>query len=70
MFYTVLEIQQASGSDPGCIPTIYTDYNAALAKFYTVCSVAVVGTLPYHACYILSSEGVITDARIFDRREL
>lgn len=70
MFYTVLEIQQGSDGVRGCIPIIYDSYDAALAKYYTVLSVAASGTLPYHACVILASSGVITDERIFDRREV
>ena len=70
MFYTVLEIQQGNDGVRGCIPIIYDSYDAALAKYYTVLSVAASGTLPYHGCVILASSGVVTDERIFDRREV
>lgn len=70
MFYIVLEIQQGNDGVRGCIPIIYDSYDAALAKYYQVLSVAASGTLPYHSCVILASNGVITDERIFDRREV
>lgn len=70
MFYIVLEIQEGKDGVRGCIPVIFDSYDAALAKYYQVLSVAAAGTLPYHACVILASSGVITDERIFDRREV
>lgn len=68
MFYTVLEIQEDASGVRGCIPVIYNDYDSALAKLYTVLSVAAAGNLPYHSCHILRSDGVVTDGRVFDRR--
>ena len=70
MFFTVLEIQQGNDGVRGCIPTSFDSYDSALAKYYTVLAVAASGTLPYHACVILGSDGVVTDERIFDRREV
>lgn len=70
MFYSVLEIQEGKDGVRGCIPIIFDSYDAALAKYYQVLSVAAAGTLPYHACVILASTGQITDERIFDRREV
>ena len=67
MFYTVLEIQANVGSDPACIPVVFYDYNAALAKLYTVLAAAAASALPYHAGFILRSDGIVTDGRAFDR---
>lgn len=67
-FYTVIEVQEDAQGARGCIPVIYADYDAALAKYYTVLSVAVVSNLPYHSCHIIRSDGVVTDGRVFDRR--
>ena len=68
MFYTVLEIQQGVGSSPACIPMIYTDYDSALAKFFTICAAAAASALPYHAAHILRSDGIVVKGEIFDRR--
>lgn len=68
MFYTVLEIQEDSNGNRACIPTIYTDYDAALAKLYTILAAAASSSLPYHSGHILRSDGIMTDGRVFDRR--
>ena len=68
MFYTVLEIQESDNGVRACLPTIYTDYNAAMGKLYTVLSAAAVSGIPYHSGHILRSDGVMTDGRVFDRR--
>ena len=68
MFYTVLEIQEAVNGARACIPVIYNDYDAALAKLYTVLAAAASSALPYHSGHILRSDGIVTDGRVFDRR--
>lgn len=68
MFYIVIETQVDSNEHVGVIPYAFTDYNAALAKLYTVLSVAAASNLPYHAGHILRSDGIMTDGRVFDRR--
>lgn len=68
MFYTVLEIQEQAGGSRACLATIYADYDAALAKFYTVLAAAASGSIPYHSCHILRSDGILTDGRVFERR--
>lgn len=68
IFYTVLEIQKDANGTPSCISIIYNDYNAALAKLYTVLSAAASSSLPYHSGHILRSDGILTDGRVFDRR--
>jgi len=68
MFYTVLEVQEDVSGARGVIPVIYSDYEAALAKLYTVLAAAAASALPYHAGHILRSDGIITDGRVFDRR--
>ena len=69
MFYTVVELQLSSANGtPACITQIYTDFDDALAKMYTVLATAAKSALVYHACFILSSGGEVIDGRAFDRR--
>lgn len=68
MFYVVLEVQEDVGGARGVIPVVYDDYNAALAKLYTILAAAAASALPYHAGFILRSDGIMTDGRVFDRR--
>lgn len=68
MFYTVLEIQENTNGQRGVISFVFSDYEAALAKLYTVLSAASASALPYHAGHILRSDGIVTDGRVFDRR--
>lgn len=68
MFYTVIEVQVNAGGNVGVLPYGFDNYDAALAKLYTVLAVAAASGLPYHACWILRSDGILTDGRVFDRR--
>lgn len=68
MFYTVLEIQVALDGSKACIPTIYTEWNDALAKFFTICHAATASEIPYHAAIILADGGQVVKTEIFDRR--
>ena len=62
-FYVQLEVQ-----GEGVIPFVFTDLNEALAKHYTVLSVAATSELDYHASFIIRSDGVMIEGRVFDRR--
>lgn len=66
-FYTVLEVQN-NGTTPAAIPVIYTDSSLAYNKYYTVLAAASVSDLPYHAAYIISSNGALLEWKVFDRR--
>lgn len=68
MFYTVIEVQVNAGGNVGVLPYGFDNYEAALAKLYTVLAAAAASGLPYHACHILRSDGILTDGRVFDRR--
>ena len=67
-FFTVLEIQVTAESAMICTPTIYTSYEEALSKFFTVCHAATQSGLPYHAAFILQDDGMMVKSEIFDRR--
>lgn len=68
MFFTVLEIQVGNNGVKRCIPVIYDNENDAVAKFFTICSVAAVSDLPYHAAFVLDDNGMMVKSEIFDRR--
>lgn len=67
-FYTQVEVQISAEGVKGAIPMIYDNYNDALAKHYTVLSVAASSALPYHASFIIKSDGITVESKVFDRR--
>lgn len=68
-FFTTIENQVRTDGSRGLLYDHFDDENAALAKYYTICAAAAVSEIPYHAAYILNSEGYVAEQRIFDRRE-
>ena len=67
-FYTTIENQLRSDGSRGLLYDHYDDYNAALAKLYTILAAAATSSLPYHSGHIMRSDGILTDGRVFDRR--
>ena len=67
-FFTQLETQVDANGTKAVIPMAYDDLDAALAKHYAVLSVAAVSAVPYHASFILRSDGILIEGRVFDRR--
>ena len=65
-FYTVLEVQN-SGT-PAAIPTIYDNEEQAYAKYYNVLAAAAVSEVAYHSCYIIRSDGIMIEGKVFDSR--
>ena len=68
MFYTVLEIQEDVNGNRAVLPVVYSDYDDALAKLYTILAAAAKSAIPYHAGHILRSDGILTDGRVYDRK--
>ena len=68
-FYTTLENQLRADGSRGLMYDHFTDYSAALAKYYTICAAAAVSELPYHSAHILQDNGLMVKQEIFDRRE-
>ena len=66
--YTTLENQIRADGSKGMLYDHYDSYEAALAKFYTVCAAAATSGIPYHAAFILRSDGVLVKGEVFDRR--
>ena len=67
-FWTSIEIQLRSDGGYGLLYDNFTDENQALHKLYTILSAAAVSELPYHAGWLMRSDGIVTDGRKFDRR--
>ena len=70
MFFVSVEVQESANGVRSVLPLVYDDYNSALANYYTVLSAAAQSTIPYHAAFIYSDSGMLTDCRVFDRRAL
>lgn len=71
MSWTVIELQ---GIDPdmgvwAVVPPVCFDAETpAIARFCQTCAAAAMSTVPYHAVFVLRSDGVVTERRVFDRR--
>ena len=68
IFYTTVENQLREDGGYGLLYDHFDNESAALAKYYTICAAAAVSELPYHAAYLMCSEGYMVEQRIFDRR--
>lgn len=66
--YTTIENQIRADGSKGLLYDHYTDYDAAMAKFFTVCAAAAVSEIPYHSAHVLRSDGVMIEGRVWDRR--
>lgn len=68
-FYIQIEVQEDAQGTASVIPFVFSDEASALAKHFTVAAAAAASTLPYHASFIIRSDGITTEGRVFDRRE-
>lgn len=69
--WTVIELQCSdpeSASWAVVPPVVFDDETLAIARFCQTCAAAALSSLPYHAVFVLRSDGVVTERRIFDRR--
>jgi len=67
-FYTTIENQVRNDGSKGLLYDHFTDLNAALAKYYTICAAAATSDIPYHAAAIIRDDGIMIEGRVFDRR--
>lgn len=67
-FYTTIENQGYEGGGFGLLYDHFSDYNQAMAKFFTICAAAAVSEIPFHAAYVIRSDGLMIEGRTFDRR--
>lgn len=67
--YTTIENQIRADGSKGLLYDHFDSYDAALAKLYTILAAAASSEIPYHSGHIYRSDGVLTDGRVFDRRQ-
>lgn len=67
-FYTTVENQIRNDGSYGLLYDHFDDINAAYAKFYTILAAAAVSEIPYHAGFLLRSDGITIEGKVFDRR--
>lgn len=67
-FYTTIENQVRSDGSYGLLYDHFEDVNRAYAKFYTILAAAAVSEIPYHAGFLVRSDGVTIEGKVFDRR--
>ena len=68
VFYTTIENQQRLDGGYGLLYDHFEDETAAYAKYYTILAAAAVSDIPYHAAYIIRSDGITIEGKVFDRR--
>ncbi len=67
-FYTTIENQVRQDDSKGLLYDHYTNYEQALAKYFTICAAASVSGIPYHSAHLLQDDGRMIMQQIFDRR--
>lgn len=67
--YTTIENQIRTDGSKGLLYDHFDSYDDALAKLYTILAAAASSEIPYHSGHIYRSDGILTDGRVFDRRE-
>ena len=70
IFYTTIENQVRSDGSFGLLYDHFTSVDQAYAKLYTILAAAAVSEIPYHAGFILRSDGVMMEGKVFDRRPI
>lgn len=67
--FTTIENQIRTDGSKGLLYDHFDNYDAALAKLYTILAAAASSDIPYHSGHIYRSDGILTDGRVFDRRQ-
>jgi len=67
-FYTTIENQVRSDGSYGLLYDHFESIDAAYAKLYTILAAAAVSEIPYHAGFLMRSDGTVLEGRVFDRR--
>lgn len=68
IFYTTIENQVREDGSFGLLYDHFSDENQAYAKLYTILAAAAVSEIPYHAGFIMRSDGIVIEGKVFDRR--
>ena len=67
-FYTTIENQLRLDGSYGLLYDHFDNLDNAYAKLYTILAAAAISEIPYHAGFLMRSDGTILDGRVFDRR--
>lgn len=68
VFYTTVENQVRNDGSYGLLYDHFEDEVRAYAKYYTILAAAALSEIPYHAAYIIRSDGITIEGKVFDRR--
>ena len=68
MFWTVSEVQMLDGGQTAAAIQTFDNEEDALARYFTIGAAAAKSGLPYHALWVVRSDGRMRECRIFDRR--
>ena len=75
-FYTTVENQLRSDGSYGLLFDHYYEQEGQLpalaraqSKYHTICAAAAVSEIPYHAGFLIRSDGSVLEEGIWDRRE-
>ena len=66
--YTTIENQIRNDGSKGLLYDHFESYDAAMAKYFTICAAAAVSDIPYHSAHVLRSDGIMIEGRVWDRR--
>ena len=68
MFYTVIR-QFFKGENETHSMEVKTDKDAAIQRFFNILAADLAdSTITYNACYVIDSNGMVIEGRVFDRR--
>lgn len=74
-FYTTIENQLRSDGSYGLLYDHFYEIEGqapalarAQSKYHTICAAAAISEIPYHAAYLLQSDGSVLEEGIWDRR--
>lgn len=70
VFYTTVENQVRTDGSRGLLYDHFDSYDAAIAKYFTICAAAAKSEIPYHSAHIIRDDGVMIEGRVFDRRNV
>ena len=74
-FYTTIEVQQGNDGTFSTLSQCYKEeegqisaHDRAASAYHLACSSAVLSKIPYHAVYLLRSDGAMPEEMVCDRR--
>ena len=68
MFWIVTEVQVMHDGQKAALVNCFDTEEDAIAQYFTIGAAAAKSGLPYHAMWVIRSDGRMRECRIFDRR--